>query len=114
VDEKASGITCDDYSIDWMYGTPKELEKLRGGIFLTNTMMFHDFTKSRAILYLAGKKVKGYKASFTNKGAATWYQYYAEGNINGQDVLVILTLHKAAASNEDIPEFARQIITIAQ
>jgi hypothetical protein len=57
--------------------------------------------------------VRGYKISFKSDNG-TSYQIIAYGVANGQPVLVQLSLGKEPKTNDDIPEFARQIIKLTK
>ena len=71
------------------------------------------FKKEPVTCYLLDNQVKGYKISFkTDQG--TGYQLMAYGMANEQLVLVQLSLDKEPKTGEDIPSFARQMISLSK
>jgi len=71
------------------------------------------FKKEPITCYLLDNEVKGYRISFKKDNGAA-YQLIAYGIANGQPVLVQLSLDSEPKSNEDIPEFPRQIIRLTK
>jgi len=71
------------------------------------------FKKEPVTCYLLGNQVKGYKISFkTDQGTA--HQLLAWGLANEQLVLVQLSLNKEPKTNEDIPAFPGQLISLSK
>jgi hypothetical protein len=111
-------IKRDDFMLSWTYmsdvtrGNSDE-EKLKGmeDAYLQMGSWLEKFKKKRITCYLLDKEVKGYKVSYKSDKTMT-YQIYASGVINGESVSVILDTNKELVTNEDIPEFARQIIRL--
>ena len=114
-------IKCANYEMDWTYMADVKLngvsdkEKLKGmeNSFIELGNMLEKFKKKRITCYLLDKEVKGFKVNYKNT-RGTIYQIYASGVINGQAVSVTLALNKEADTNEDIPEFPRQIIKLTK
>ena len=71
------------------------------------------FKKEPITCYMLDKEVKGYKIIF-KKDNGTGYQLIAYGVANGQPVLVQLSLNNEPKTNDDIPEFPRQIIRLTK
>ena len=71
------------------------------------------FRKEAISCYLLFNPAKGYKLSY-KVDDGTVYQLIAYGIANEQPVIVQLTLDKEPKSNEDIPEFARQMIRLTK
>lgn len=119
--EKNNNIKCDNYEIGWTYmnevnaNGASDDQKLKGmeNSFIEMGGMLDKFKKKRITCYLLDKEVKGYKVRYKSATNVT-YQVYASGIINGQGVSVILTLNKEPITNDDIPEFPRQIIRLTK
>jgi len=71
------------------------------------------FKKEAITLYLLNEEVEGYKISYKSDGKLD-YQIIAYGVANGQPVLVQLLLDREPETNNDIPEFARQLIKLTK
>jgi uncharacterized protein YfeS len=64
---------------------------------------------------LLGEEAKGYKISFKNESIKKrGYQIVAYGVANGQPVLVQLSLNKEPKTDEDLPDFPRQIVKLSK
>jgi hypothetical protein len=106
-------VKCDDYSMTWLYMTPQMLQSMPDQVVNQMAAQMKKFKKEAITCYLLDKEVKGYKISFKNdKGTA--YQLIAYGFANEQPVLVQLSLDKEPKTNDDIPEFPRQIISLSK
>ena len=106
-------VKCDDYSMTWLYMTPQMLQSMPDQVVNQMAAQMKKFKKEAITCYLLDKEVKGYKISFKNdKG--TGYQLIAYGFANEQPVLVQLSLDKEPKTNDDIPEFPRQIISLSK
>jgi hypothetical protein len=119
---KVDNVMCDEFQIGWTYmsnlnlpGGPSDKEKLRGieNSFLEMGNMLGNFKKKRITCFLLDKEVKGYKTSYKIDDVMH-YQIYAGGIINGHAVSVILNLSSEPMTNDDIPEFPKQIIRLAK
>jgi hypothetical protein len=119
--EQDNEVRCDNYSIGWTYINDvkargaSEKQKLRGMeiSFIEMGGMLDKFKKKRITCFLLDTEVKGYKVSYKS-AANIMYQIYASGIINGQAVSLILTIKSDPITNEDIPEFARQLIKLTK
>lgn len=102
---------CDKYLIQWLYMTNEMLETMPDQFVSQLAGQMKKFKKESITPYLLEQEVKGYKISFKSDGK-TLYQIIAYGVANGQPVLVQLSLDKEPRTNDDIPEFARQIVKL--
>jgi hypothetical protein len=106
-------VKCDDYSMTWLYMTPQMLQSMPDQVVNQMAGQMKKIKKEAITCYLLDNQVKGYKISFKNdKG--TGYQLLAYGFANEQPVLVQLSLDKEPKTNEDIPEFPRQMIRLSK
>ena len=114
-------VKCDSCEIDWTYMSDVKAkgasddQKLKGmeNSFIQMGGMLEKFKKKRITCYLLNTEVKGYKASYKSATNMT-YEIYASGVVNGQAVSVTFLLNKEPITNDDIPEFARQIIKLTK
>ena len=108
-----NSIKCESYEMGWEYMDERNLkgvsdkEKLNFSekSFIQFCTSFGNYKKKRITCYLLDTKVKGYK--FIN---ATQSIIYASGFVNGRAVTMHLFLKNEANTNDDLPEFPRQII----
>lgn len=105
-------IHCDNYTVAWTYGDEQKVKGLQDA-FLEMGAMLDKFKKKRLELYLFDTKVKGYKVSYKNTTGTT-YQLSASGIVSGEPVWVLVDLDKDPNTNEDIPQFVRQIIRFSE
>ena len=106
-------LKCDNYSMVWLYMTAQMLQTMPEQFVNQMEQQTKKFKKEPATCFLLGKEVKGYKISFkASKG--TTYQLIAYGIANGQPVLTQLSLGHQPETNEDIPDFPRQIIRLTK
>jgi hypothetical protein len=106
-------VKCDDYSMTWIYMTPQMLQSMPDQVVSQMAGQMKKFKKEAISCYLLDNPVKGYRVSFkTDKG--TGYQLIAYGFANEQPVLVQLSLDRDPKTNEDIPEFPRQMIRLSK
>jgi len=103
----------DNYSIIWIYASEDMLQDMTDQFLSQMDGNMKKFTKQPITCYLLNNEVKGYRISY-EKGAGTGYQLVAYGVANGQPVIVQLNLDKEPLTNEDIPEFPRQIIQLTK
>ena len=106
-------VSCDNYSMIWLYMNEKMLATTSGMYVDQLTTQVKVLKKDTITCYLLNEKVKGYRISF-KKGTGTDYQLIVYGIANHQPVLVQLILDKEPKKNEDIPEFPRQIIRLTK
>ena len=72
-----------------------------------------NFKKEPIKCFLLDKEVKGFKITF-KKGKGIGYQLIAYGVANGQPVLVQLAIDNEPRTNDDLPDFPRQILRFAK
>ena len=106
-------VKCDNYSIVWLYMNEQMLQSMPDQFVSQLSGQMKKFKKESIICYLLDKEVKGYKISFKNDNG-TAYQLIAYGDVNGQPVLVQLSLNNEPKTNQDIPDFPRQIIRLTK
>ena len=104
---------CEDYSILWLYMNEQMLQFMPDQFVNQFEGQMKKFKKEAITCYLLDQQVKGYKISF-KKDKGIGYQLIAYGSVNGQPVLVQLSLDKEPNTNEDIPAFSRQIIRLTK
>ena len=85
-------VQCDNYSIVWLYMNEQMLQSM----------------PDQFVNQMAGQ-MKKFK-----KDNGTGYQLIAYGVANGQPVLVQLSFNNELKTNDDIPEFPRQIIRLTK
>lgn len=106
-------VICDNYSITWIYLTPQTFQTTPDQIITQMAGQMKKFKKEPVTCYLLGNQVKGYKISYkTDQGTA--HQLLAYGMANEQLVLVQLSLDKEPKTNDDIPVFPRQMISLSK
>lgn len=105
-------VKCDNYSMTWIYMNEQMLQTMPEQFISQMTQQMKDLKKELVNYYLLGKEAKGYRLSFKTKSGEKGYQLIGYGTANGQPVIVQLALDKEPKTNNDLPEFARQIITI--
>ena len=104
-------VHCDNYTMGWIYMNDQMLQIMPEQFITQMSGQMKNFKKEPIVCYLLDKEVKGYKVSFkTDKGIG--HQLIAFGVANGQPVIVQLSLDKEPKTNDDIPEFPRQIIRL--
>lgn len=106
-------VKCDNYSIGWLYMTEQMLQSMPDQLVSQLSGQMKKFKKEAITCYLLDKEVKGYKISF-KKDNGTGYQLIAYGIVNGQPVLVQLSLDNEPKTNDDISDFPRQIIKLTK
>jgi hypothetical protein len=106
-------VQCDNYSIQWLYMNEQMLQSMPDQFVNQMSGQMKKFKKEPITCYMLDKEVKGYKISF-KKDDGTGYQLIAYGVANGQPVLVQLSLNNEPKTNDDIPQFPRQIIRLTK
>ena len=106
-------VKCDNYSIQWLYMTNEMIKTMPDQFVSQLAGQMKKFKKESITPYLLEQEVKGYKISFKSDGK-TSYQIIAYGVAYGQPVLVQLSIDKEPRANDDIPEFARQILKLTK
>ncbi len=106
-------VQCVNYTMVWLYMNEQMLQSMPDQFVNPMSGQMKKFKKEPITCYLLDKEVKGYKISF-KKDNGTGYQLIAYGAANGQPVLVQLSLNNEPKTNEDIPEFPRQIIRLTK
>ena len=104
---------CDNYSIVWLYMNDQMLQVMPDQFINQMSSQLKKFKKEPITCYLLNREVKGYKISYKGDNGLG-YQLIAYGVANGQPVLVQLSLDKEPKTNEDIPEFPREIIRLTK
>ena len=116
-------VNCGGFSLHWIYPNKNNLDSaanhMASDIMNVATML----EKKPIKAFLLGKEVKGYMVTFIVKGDKTLkvkdektVRVIAYGVVNNQPVVVRLSLSNTAEpkTNNDIPEFARQILTLTK
>ena len=111
--ESAYQVKCDNYSIQWLYMNDEMLKTMPDQFVSQVAARMKKFKKEAITLYLLNEEVEGYKISYKSDGKLD-YQIIAYGVANGQPVLVQLLLDREPETNNDIPEFARQLIKLTK
>jgi hypothetical protein len=106
-------VMCDNYSIVWLYMEDQMLEVIPNQLVSQMSGQLKNFKKEAITCFLVDKEVKGYKISYS-KDKVKGYQLIASGIVNGQSVLVQLSLDHDPKDNDDIPSFPRQIIRLTK
>ena len=70
------------------------------------------FKKVPMTVYVLKKQFTAYEITYKNDDDSNGYEIVAYGIVNNQPVLVQLLLKRRPKSNDDVPDFAQQIITI--
>lgn len=110
--ETENKVHCNNYTVEWTYGDEQKVKGLQDA-FLAMGGMLDKFKKKRYDFYLFETRVKGYQVSYKN-ATGTTYQISASGVINGEPVWILVSLDKEPVTNDDIPQFVRQIIRFSE
>ncbi len=106
-----------DYELNWTYmyeinannaSDELNLKEMEEAFIETGALM-QRFKKKKISCYLLDNEVSGYAVSYKSS-ANVIYQIYASGIINGYGVMLTLTLNKEPLTNDDIPEFPKQLV----
>ncbi len=106
-------LECKNYSIQWLYMNDEMLKTMPQNFISQLEGQMKKFKKEAITCYLLGSEVQGYRVSFKNDDGMI-YKLIAYGVANGQPVLFQITLDKPAMTNEDIPEYASQMIKLTK
>ena len=106
-------IKCDSYSLVWLYMDKQMLQVTCNQLVNQMSGQMKKFKKEAITCYLLDKRVKAYKISFTKENGKG-YQLITYGVVNGQPVLVQLSLENKPRTNNDIPDFPKQIIRLTR
>ena len=109
--DSASTVKCGDWQMTWVYLNPEMLQSFTDQLVSQMAGRFKKFKEEPITCYLLDHPAKGYRLSFQKEGG-TVHQLIAYGFANEQPVFVQVSLDKDPYSNEDIPAFARQMITL--
>jgi hypothetical protein len=104
-------IKGDNYRMIWLYMKPELFKTLPEQFIGQLGAQMSEFNKVPVTVYLLNKQATGYKISF-KKDNELHHQIIAYGVVNGQPVLVQLSLNTEPKTNNDIPEFPRQIVSL--
>jgi hypothetical protein len=110
--DSASTIKCDGWQMTWVYLNPEMLQSFTDQLVSQMAGRFKKFKEEPITCYLMDHPAKGYRLSFQKTGG-TVHQLIAYGFANEQPVFVQVSLEKEPKSNEDIPVFVRQMITLS-
>jgi len=113
ISEPNSSVKCDGWKLSWIYLNDEMLKTVPDQLVNQMAGQLKKFRKEAITCYLLFNPAKGYKLSYKVEDA-TVYQLIAYGIANEQPVIVQLNLGKEPKSNEDIPEFARQMIRLTR
>lgn len=105
-------VSCGNNTVEWKYGDEQKVKGLQDA-FLEMGGMLDRFKKKKIELYLFETKVKGYKVSYKN-ATGTTYQISAAGVINGEPIWVLVSLDKEPVTNDDIPQFVKQVVRFSE
>jgi hypothetical protein len=106
-------VKCDDYAVTWLYPAKDTIQLMPNQIMTMLASKMEEFKKDSIICYLQGKNATGYKMSYkTDTGLV--YQIISYGFIDEQPVMVWLILNRDIKTNEDLPKFVRQLMTIGK
>jgi hypothetical protein len=106
-------INCENYSMVWLYMNEQMLQVMPDQFVNQMSGQMKKFKKEPITCYLLDKEAKGYKISF-KKDSGTGYRLIAYGVTNGQPVLVQLSLDKEPKTNDDIPDFPKEIVRLTK
>ena len=112
--EPLPSVQCDGWKMTWIYLTPEMLQTFPDQLVNKIAGQFKKFKKEAIDCYLLFNPAKGYLLSFKTDNGTSVYQLIVYGVANEQPVIVQLSLNKEPESNEDIPEFARQMIRLTK
>ena len=108
-------VQCADYAMVWLYMNNEMLKTMPDQAVNQLSAQLKDFKKQAITVKLLGEEAKGYKTSFKNESTKkTGYQIIAYGVANGQPVLVQLSLSKEPKTNDDLPDFPKQIVRLSK
>jgi|GEM_PF-482777 hypothetical protein len=110
--DSASTVKCGDWQMTWVYLNAEMLQSFTDQLVSQMAGRFKKFKEEPISCYLLDHPAKGYRLSFQKSGG-TVHQLIAYGFANEQPVFVQVSLDKDPKSNEDIPAFARQMITLS-
>ncbi len=111
--EPNSSVKCDGWKLSWIYLSAEMLQTVPEQLVNQMAGQLKKFKKEAITCYLLYNPAKGYRLSYKT-GDGTAYQMIAYGIANEQPVILQLSLTKEPKSNEDIPEFARQMIRLTK
>jgi hypothetical protein len=111
--DSASTVKCDGWQMTWVYLNPEMLQSFTDQLVNKMSGRFKKFKEEPINCFLLDNPAKGYELSFQKEGG-TVHQLIAYGFANEQPVFVQVSLDKDPKSNEDIPEFARQMIRLTR
>jgi len=111
--EPNSSVKCDGWKLSWIYLNDEMLKTVPDQLVNQMAGQLKKFRKEDITCYLLFNPAKGYKLSYKGEDG-TVYQLIAYGIANEQPVIVQLSLNKEPQSNDDIPEFARQMIRLTR
>lgn len=105
-------VSCDGSFMFWIYMNEQMLGYLPDQFINGMTREMKDFKKEPIVIYLLGKQAKGFKLTYKVEDKLA-YQLVSYGVINGQPVLVQLSLyHQEPRHNVDLPQYARKIMSL--
>lgn len=106
-------IECSDFKMLWLYMNDEMLKTMPDQAINQLSSQLKDFKKKKISAFLLGAEVKAFKISFANEAnKKRGFQIVVYGIANGQPVLVQLNLEKEPNTNDDLPEFPKQIIKL--
>lgn len=96
----------------WIYMNEQMLGYLPDQFINGMTREMKDFKKEPIVIYLLGKQANGFKLTYKVEDKLA-FQLVSYGVINGQPVLVQLSLyHQEPRHNGDLPHYAREIMSL--
>ncbi len=117
VEEQQPKVRCENYSISWFpqkNATDKMLESALDEAS-KNFAEAKNFQKTPITVYLLGEEVNGFKISFENENSnQTRYSIIAAGRVNGQPLFLQLVTDREVKTDDDLSDFAKQIIKLSK
>ena len=104
-------LSCNDYVIQWLYMNEQMLQTMPAQFINQLKNKVKKMKKEPVQCVSMGYPLEGYKITYKNKRQPL-YKIIAYGPVNGQPVMILLTMEKDPVSNEQLPEFVRQIIQL--
>ena len=102
-------ITCDDFSIQWMYLEPDMLTFAPQQYMNQLDDKLKRFKKKPINLLSRGQKIEAYQITY-RENREEKYKVIAFGTVDGYPVLLHISFEDIIKTNEDLPAFVKQVI----
>lgn len=106
-----SEVNCSDFIIQWRYMNSQMLRSMPDQFVRQLEGKLRKAKKEPVSFTSLGEQLSGYKISYKNKRDIN-YKLVAHGAVNGQPVMVIVSLQNNPRTNEALPEFVRKILEL--